>query len=241
MSKWLPFMKNLLCSGLAVLIMGAGAARSAPEAAVSLPGLLGEVQALQSQQRFADALLKLEEIEKAFPEEADVHLIRGSIQLAPSLRDFAAAEASFTKAAALNPGSAAPAFNLAELRFVKHEWKAAREKFEALLAEYPQVPLALRHLVLFKVLICQLKLDDVKGAEAALAAHFTFMDDTPAYYMAKAALAFQKKNETAAQEWMDKAGTIFGGKQVNSYLDCLIEARWVSSIGLPSVKDEVKP
>ena len=234
-------MNSILRIGLALVCMGlgnTGAADAVSEQTGVLSGLISQVQELQRGQRYVEALLKLEEIEKSFPESADVCIIRGSIHMAPSIRDFAAAEASFSKAAALKPGTMAPVFNLAELQFVKHEWKEAKKQFEALMTAFPQMPQALRHLVLFKVLLCQLKLEDVKGAEAVLAGHFTFMDDTPAYYMSKAALAFQAKNETMAQEWLEKARVIFGANHVASYLDSLMEARWVPNIGLPPVSAE---
>jgi tetratricopeptide (TPR) repeat protein len=238
-------MNPLSVIGLAavgwMIAMPMSAQEPVPTAPEDLPGLLGEVQKLQSNQRYVDALLKLEEIEKKFPDSADIHNIRGSIQLAPSIRDFAAAEASFQRAGGLSPGALAPVFNLAEVRFVKHEWKEAQVRFEALLEAFPQLPLAVRHLVLFKLLVCRLKTEDIQGAEALLASSFTFMDDTPAYYMAKAAMAFQKKDEAAAQDWQEKARAIFGEKSVVSYLDCLMEARWVPHIGLPPVADEVKP
>jgi len=59
------------------------------------------------------------------------------------------------------------------------------------------------------------------------------MDDTPAYYLSKAAVAFQKKDEAAANEWLEKARAIFGENQTVSYVDSLMEARWVVNIGLP--------
>jgi hypothetical protein len=226
---------------MAAWIGGAATEAAEPTAADGerLRGLLGEVQELQSRQSFMDALLKLEAIEKAFPDAADVYTMRGSIQLAPSIRDFAAAEASFVKAAALSPGVWAPMFNLAELPFVKHDWKEAKARFEGLLTAFPQMPLAMRHLVHFKMLVCQLKLNDVQAAEAVLAANFTFMDDTPAYYMAKAAMAFNAKNDSVAREWLEKARGIFGDQPLVSYLDSLMEARWIPNIGLPRVSIEV--
>ena len=244
MANWLWSVNSILRIGLAAAcVAGAVAGADEPKTGGTdgLSKRLGEVQELQSRQRYVDALLKLEEIEKEYPDVADVHTLRGSIRLAPAIRDFDAAEAAFAKAAAIHPEALAPAFNLAELPFVKHDWQQAKARFEALLTGFPQMPQAVRHLVVFKILVCQLKLEDVQGAEAALAAHFTFMDDTPAYYMAKAALAFKAKDESLAQEWIEKARLIFGGNSLATYLDSLIEARWVPNIGLPRMSEEVKP
>lgn len=198
-----------------------------------LRGLLGEVQGLQARHQYVDALLKLEELEKMYPNSADLYNIRGAILLAPSIRDFAAAEEAFQKAESLQPGGLAPMFNLAEVCFVKHDWAEAKRRFEKVRDAYPATNLPVRHLVMFKLVLCELKLDRVKEAEALLAANFTFMDDTPAYYLSKAAVAFQKKDEAAANEWVDKARAIFGEHQTVSYVDSLMEARWVVNIGLP--------
>ena len=46
-------------------------------------------------------------------------------------------------------------------------------------------------------------------------------------------MAFQKKDEATAKDWMTRAAGIFK-EQVNSaYLDTLMEVRWVPNIGLP--------
>lgn len=196
-------------------------------------GLLGEVQSLQARHQYMDALLKLEEIEKTYPDSADLYNIRGSILLAPSIRDHAAAEVAFQKAESLQPGGLAPMFNLAEVSFVKHDWAEAKKRFEKVKDAFPQANMQVRHLVMFKLVLCELKLENVAAAEAIIKAQFTFMDDTPAYYLSKASVAFQKKDEAEANEWVAKARAIFGENQTVSYMDSLMEARWVVNIGLP--------
>lgn len=198
-----------------------------------LRGLLGEAQSLQARHQYVDALLKLDELEKDYPNSADIFNIRGSILLSPSIRDFAAAEVAFQKAESLQPGGLAPMFNLAEVSFVKHDWAESKKRFEKVREVHPTVNMQVRHLVAFKLVLCELKLEKVAEAEAIIAANFTFMDDTPAYYLSKAAVAFQKKDETTANEWVDKARAIFGQNQTVSYMDSLMEARWVVNIGLP--------
>jgi Flp pilus assembly protein TadD len=216
-----------VCGYVPVRVDGADAADE------KLRGLLGEAQSLQARHQYVDALLKLEELEKTYPNSADLFNIRGSILLAPSIRDHAAAEVAFQKAEALQPGGLAPMFNLAEVCFVKHDWEEAKRRFEKVKEAYPAANLQVRHLVAFKLVLCELKLEKVKEAEVLVAANFTFMDDTPAYYLSKAAVAFQKKDESAANEWVDKARAIFGEKQIASYVDSLMEARWLVNIGLP--------
>jgi hypothetical protein len=57
--------------------------------------------------------------------------------------------------------------------------------------------------------------------------------------MAKAAMAFNAKNDSVAREWLEKARGIFGDQPLVSYLDSLMEARWIPNIGLPRVSIEV--
>lgn len=222
---------------LMTLIFCRGNSAPAQDKNAELAARLAEVRELQGRQRFVDALLKLDEIEAAFPGSSDVHSLRGSIQLAPAIRDFAKAETSFNKAAELAKDQLAPSFNLAELSFVRHDWTEARKRFEALVKEHPKMPMQIRHLAYFKILICQLKTGDAAAAEQTLKDNFTFMDDTPAYYFSKAALAFHKEEKSEAQSWLAKAASLFGDKPSMSYMDSLIEARWVPHIGLPPVTE----
>jgi Flp pilus assembly protein TadD len=218
---------TVLSGLLAGMVWGADAGDT------KLRSLLGEVQSLQARHQYVDALLKLEELEKTHPDSADLHNIRGSILLSPGIRDFAAAETAFQKAESLQSGGLAPLFNLGEVSFVKHDWAEAKRRFEKVRDAFPAANLAVRHLIMFKLVMCELKLEQVAAAEAIIASQFTFMDDTPAYYLSKAAVAFQKKDEAAANEWVDKARAIFGENQTVSYVDSLMEARWVVNIGLP--------
>lgn len=198
---------------------------------------LQEAQELQQKQRFYDALEKLDELDALAPNLPDVYNMRGSIYLSPSLRDFAKADEMFAKAETLQPNSLPPRFNRAELLFVKHDWAASAVAFEKLLVDFPKTPMAVRHLILFKLVVCSIKVDQMEVAEKRLKESFTFMDDTPAYYFANAALAFQKKNESEAKDWMLRANGIFKEGENSAYVDTLMEARWVPNIGLPVAKD----
>lgn len=197
---------------------------------------LQEAQELQQKQKYTDALSKLDEIEELDPNLPDIHNMRGAIYLTPQLRDFEKAAAFFDKAEALRPGELAPKFNKAELLFVKHDYAASQAAFEKLLTEFPKLPLQVRHLVIFKRLVCEVKQDQIEAAEKTLKENFTFMDDTPAYYFGKASIAFQKKDEAQAKDWLNRANGIFKPAESSAYLDTLMEVRWVPNIGLPPVE-----
>ncbi|MDZ4288488.1 MAG: hypothetical protein U0984_11050 [Prosthecobacter sp.] len=205
------------------------ASAASPEAIAKIQ----EAQELSRRERFVDALAKLDEAEALSPNIAQIYNLRGSIYLSRPLRDFALATEMFNKAEALLPGTIVVAFNRAEVFFVKQDWPAAQKAFQKVLDDFQKIPVQTRHIILFKRLIAEAKLGQNEAAEKTLKDSFTFMDDTPAYYYAKAALAFQAKDEAKAKEWMAKAAGIFKAADVAPYLDSLTEARWIPDISLP--------
>ncbi len=204
-----------------------------PSSNAAVIKLLGEAQDLQSRHRYFDALSKLEEAEKLEPRDPNIFNTRGAIYLVPGMRDFDKARSEFERAHAIDPSALAPRFNLAELLFVKHEFAESEAAFAKVLQEFPKLQMPVRHLVTYKLLITQVKQDKIAEAEATLKKAFTFMDDTPAYYFAKASIAFQQKNSELAREWIEKAAVLFKGEANAPYLDALMEVRWVPNIMLP--------
>lgn len=197
---------------------------------------LQEAYELQQTQKYADAMQKLDEVEALVPELPELYNMRGSLYLTPALRDFDKAQELLDKAESMNPNSLAPKFNKAELLFVKQDWTGAEKAFQNLLANFPKLPAAVRHLTLYKLLICEVKLGKVVQAEQRLKENFTFMDDSPAYYFGNAAIAFGKKDEAAAKDWLARAAAIYKPEEQSAYMDSLMEARWVPNINLPTTE-----
>lgn len=192
--------------------------------------LIMDVQRLQSEGKHSEALEKLHLAEELQPQSPIIPNARGSIYTA--MRNFDKAREYFTKAREQSPDSFEPKFNLTELDYVQGKYKEAEMGFTQLLNDNPKIRMPVRHLIQFKVLVCQLKQDKILEAETTMKA-FTFMDDTPAYYYAKSAFAFQKNNKTEAHEWLKKGGTIFKIQDNSPYLDTLMEAHWIESISVP--------
>lgn len=192
--------------------------------------LLGEAQDLQGRNRYFDALSRLDEAEKLAPNDPNVYNIRGAIYLVPAVRDFDKAKEQFEKAKSLDPAALAPKFNLAELYFVKHSFAESEAGFAGLMKEFPKVPMTVRHLIAYKLLMSQSEQGKFDEANATLKANFTFMDDTPAYYFAKAAILFAQKKEDEAKEWIERANAIFKPADNGAYLDALMETRHVPNI-----------
>ena len=195
--------------------------------------LLDEVRQLHAKQLFYEALSKLTEVEVMVPDNPVLINVRGSIYT--SLRDFAHARECFERAEKIVPDAIEPKFNKVELFFAEMKYPEAEVAFQKLIADFPRLREDLRHLALFKILICQLKQEKVADAEKTAKA-FTFMDDTPAFYYSKAAMAFQKNDKEEGQNWMNKAANIFRADKNAFYIDSLMEARWVQSLRVPETE-----
>jgi tetratricopeptide (TPR) repeat protein len=155
--------------------------------------------------------------------------VRGSIYTAPPLRDYAKARECFETAEKLVPGAFEPKFNKTELLFVEHKYAEAEAAFAKLLADFLKLREEIRHLIQFKIIVCQLKQGKVAEAKKN-SGEFTFMDDTPAYYYSKAAFAFQAPDADEARKWVAKATKIFKRQDNAVYLDTLMESGWLASI-----------
>lgn len=209
---------------------------AAPRITPEVMAKLSEAQELQGRQRFVDALSKLDEVEAISPDLTELHNLRGSIYLSPSLRDFEKAEYHFNRSKELDPNGIGPRFNLAELRFVKHDFKAALKAFDEIIESEPKIPLGIRHLILFKRLVCEVKTGAAEAAQKTIEDHFTFMDDTPAYYYSNSAIAFEAGKEDEGNAWIARAESIFSPQENAAYKDTMMELRWIMNIGLPPIE-----
>ena len=217
------------------LAQAAQQAASQPPVSDEVKKLLLEARNMRVKQRYSDALEKLDAAEKINPNVADIYALRGDIYLAPRRRDFDLALPQFEKAAQLLPDSPLPKFNLAEYHFVKHEFQTALDAFTKLITDYPKLPMVVRHLVHYKRALCELKLGHRAAADQIIADHFTFMDDTPAYYFSKAAIAFETGDPNKGNEWVKRGVAVFKGPNCEPYYDAFKELRWVPDLdfGIP--------
>lgn len=237
----MSLLKSILCLAAGVSLTQA----QAPDAARSLISdevkkILLEAREMRVHHRYTDALAKLDEAEKLAPNLSDIYALRGDIHLAPRRRDFDLALPQFQKAAELAPQSPLPKFNLAEFYFVKHDFPTALQSFTKLTTDFPKLPMVIRHLVHYKRALCELKLGHRKNAEQIVADNFTFMDDTPAYYFSKAALAFDLGDTAKAGEWVQRGVAAFKGPACEPYYDAFKELRWVPDMELNAPENPPK-
>ena len=247
-------MKKLLALLAAALPLIAAAQENPPPAAPPSAAELGDtqlseadqqklikifqdVQEMRKQNRFTDAVAKLDEAEKISPKNGLIFTMRGDVFLAPRRRDFDLAKEQFLKAKELDPNNAGPAFNLAELEFARHDFPTAAAAFRKLVADFPKLPQVIRHLAISRIVICEARQKKFDEAEKLIKEHFTFMDDTPAYYMSNAAISFSKKDEKMAQEWMLRATSIFKEQQIGPYVDAFKEMRWLPDVDYQALPD----
>ena len=206
--------------------------KAAETPAAKFNALIREAQTLQQRKRFLDSLTKLEEAEKLDPLHAEIYNIRGAVYLSSQMRDFDKAREQFKHAMDLEPDALPARFNLAEADYVQGHYAEGEKAFAGILEKFPKLPTSVRHMVLFKQIVCGLKQNKVAEAEHLMKDHFTFMDDTPAYYFSKAVAALQQKDEKTGNAWLTKAQVIFTKADTNAYLDTLMEGHYLDSLSV---------
>lgn len=203
-----------------------------------LRAIVSDVQELHAKKQFFEALEKLKSAEALAPENPLIPNIRGSIYT--GMRDFEKAKEAFEKAHTMLPDAFEPEFNLAELLYVQQRYAEAETAFAKIVEKHVKLREEVRHLAIFKEIVCELKLKKTAEAEKNAKA-FSFIDDTPAYYFTKAAFFFAAENEQGGREWLGKATSIFKPAQNAVYIDSLMEAKWIPSLTVPDQAAPAKP
>lgn len=188
---------------------------------------LGEANRIFQQKRIFETLEELDKASAIFKDSPEINNLRGSCFV--EMRAFDKALAEFNKAVAWSKDNPSIEFNIGEVYFVTKEWRKALDIFEKVFKALPADNLALGRLVEFKILLCKKKLgknDDV----TILAEKYDFLDDSPFYYYAKAALAYDENNLIKAEEWLAVAGRIFQDPNILApWQDTLVEYGYIKS------------
>lgn len=190
---------------------------------------LEESNRLFQQKRIFETLEEIAKAEKIFKDSAEVYNLRGSCYV--EMRSFDKALADFQKALTYAKDNPSIEFNVGEVYFVTKEWKKSLEIFEKILKALPDQAntLALRRLVEFKILLCKKKLG-MNDEAKAMAEKYDFLDDSPYYYYAQAAIAYDNNNLIKAEEWLAIANRIFQDPNVLApWQDTLVEYGYIKS------------
>jgi len=188
---------------------------------------LGEASRLFQAKRIFETLDELFKAEKIFTEAPEIYNLRGSCYV--EFRDFDKAMEDFRRASKLSPGNPSVEFNIAEVLFVTKKWQEAHDAFEKLLTVLPPNDLSLGRLVEFKLLLCKEKLGK-KNEVILLAGKYDYLDESPFYYFAQAALAYENNDLLKAEEWLAMSGRIFQDPNVLApWQDTLVEFGYIKS------------
>ena len=188
---------------------------------------ISEATRLFQQKRIFETMEELDKTEKIFADSPEIYNVRGSCFV--EMRAFDKALIEFQKARSFTKDNTSIDFNIAEIYFVTKEWKKCLDLMGKIIKTLPQQNIALGRLVEFKMLLCMKKLG--MNAEAAtLADKYDFLDDSPYYYFAQAALAYDKKDLVKAEEWLAIAGRIFQDPNVLApWQDTMVEYGYIKS------------
>lgn len=188
---------------------------------------LGTASRLFQQKRIFEALESVEKARGIFEASPEVYNLRGSCYV--EMRSFDKALQDFGRAAELSKDNPSIEFNIAEVLFVTRQWQKSLDAFEKVLLKIPEKSTALSRLVEFKILLCQKKVGR-KDDAVILAEKYDFMDDSPFHYYAQAALAYDDKRLSEAEQWLARAARVFRSQDVLSpWQDTLVEYGYIKS------------
>ncbi len=186
-----------------------------------------EAERLFQQKRIFETLDELDKAAKIFVDSPEIYNLRGSCFV--EMRAFDKALAQYEKARAFSKENPSIDFNIAEMYFVTKEWKKCSDLLEKILVALPPQNIGLARLVEFKILLCKKKLG-MKEEVAAMAEKYDFLDDSPYYYYAKAAICYDDNNLIKAEEWLAIAGRIFTDPNTLApWQDTLVEYGYIKS------------
>ena len=165
-----------------------------------------------------EALAKLETLQKKLPDDPLILNLIGSVY--SKKKDYLAAESYFRKAVKKSPGFFPALYNIGEILFLEKKYTEAREHFQAMRGSDTR-----NELLQFKVVLCDLALDDTERAKKVMNA-IKYPGDSPAWYYAHAAYENKTGNKKKAREYVAGAKYIFGPK--TSLFDETFEAAGIS-------------
>ncbi len=188
---------------------------------------LGEANRIFQQKRIFETIEEVDKAAAIFKDNPEIYNLRGSCFV--EMRSFDKALAEFEKAAALAKDNPSIEFNIGEVHFVTKQWQKSCDIFEKVMKLLPADSIALSRLTEFKILLCKMKLGK-KDEVTIMSEKYDFLDDSPYYYYAKAAVAYEANNLVKAEEWLAMAGRIFNDANVIApWQDTLVEYGYIKS------------
>ncbi len=189
--------------------------------------LYSDAQRFFASKRVFETLETLNKAEKIFSKSVELLNLKGSCYV--EMRIFDKAELVFNEALEISPNNPSVKFNLAECKFVSRQWQESHDKFQELLRLMPVNEIAMSRLIEFKILLCKKKLGLHQEAKI-LAEKYDHQDDSPYYYYAQAALAYDNKELVKGDEWTARANRIFRDPNILApWQDTMLEYGYIES------------
>jgi tetratricopeptide (TPR) repeat protein len=183
-------------------------------------------QALQ-QRDFVTARKFIDEADAAEPNQPATLNLRGEILT--EQKEFDEAEATFKKAAKIDPKFREAQYNLAQIPFKKKDYALARERFETLFKQTPGGDKnQASQIIKFKIFLTLL-LEGKDSRAQKMMEQFQFTGDTPALYYAQAAWEFKHNNPNKASDWVTSAKKIYSPALNNVFADAFYDLGWMQS------------
>ncbi len=174
---------------------------------------------------FSESLKQLDEIDARQPEVAESHNLRGVILMRQGSYDKA--ETALQEAVRIDPKFWNARFNMAEIPFLKKNWTEARDRFQNLLSSnVADLAGDAAQLIQYKILLTYV-LEGNDGMVDSIVAKFKLSPETPAVHYSNAAIAFQRKNENEAQDWIATAQKDFSPQLNRLFAESLYEVGWM--------------
>ena len=175
---------------------------------------------------YGEALKKIDAIDARQPDVAAAKNLRGVALM--RMGEYGPAEKALQKAHELDPNLWEARFNLAEVPFLRRSWAEARDRFQALAEESSdEVEGATADLIQFKILLTYLLQNKEKNATRILDG-LKASSASPAYYYAKAAFAFQEKDETGARINLRAAEKAYSPRLNKLFTESFYEVGWLA-------------
>jgi tetratricopeptide (TPR) repeat protein len=194
---------------------------------VKFAEIINEAARLFQQKRIFESLEYIHEGKRIFDNSPEAMNLEASCYV--EIRNFERALEIYLKAEELSPENPSIKFNIAEVYFVTGKWKESHDRFTALFPSIPPENIALSRLVEFKILLAKKRLGMEEEA-LILANKYDFLDDSPFYYYAQAAIEFEAKNPVKAEEWLAICARIFRNPQILApWQDTLVEFGYIKS------------
>jgi tetratricopeptide (TPR) repeat protein len=173
------------------------------------------------------ALAVLEEAAGLYESDPDLLNLRGSCHV--ELRDFEKALTDFSGALKKLPHNPSILFNIGEVHFVSKRWEDATTSFTQAKDSLPPESDALRHLIDFKLMLCEIGRGNRDGFEA-LAGINTQVQGTPLSEYTNVVRAFQSEDPDAARAVLNAVGDLFPSAETRApWNDTLVEFGYMTS------------